>query len=178
MTISKYEILVIKSPPQPAYSLDVAPNDFYLFGYLEEKLKWYSYIDTDELFENIIIILNSISHNERKSVFDLWIDRCKWTIDYNGDYYIKKTTNNIKMASYPAATYIIWGNFSITFSKIAGFIGNVCCEIPKKELKYVCTIPLRRHQFTHNSSSLKLIWIMGKHFGTPGIGRMMMKLDF
>lgn len=81
MTISKYEILGLKSPPQPAYSLDVAPNDFYLFGYLEEKLKGYSYRDTDELFETIINILNSISHNERKSVFDHWIDRCKWTID-------------------------------------------------------------------------------------------------
>ena len=59
LTFSKYEILGFKRTPQPAYSLDVAPSDFYLFGYLEEKLKGHSYNDTDELFE---------IYNNRRSV--------------------------------------------------------------------------------------------------------------
>lgn len=89
LTFSKYEILGFKRTPQPAYSPDVAPSDFYLFGYLEEKIKGHSYNDTDELFEAIIEILNSISRDEIKSVFDHWIDRCKWIISHKGDYYIK-----------------------------------------------------------------------------------------
>ena len=89
LSFSKYEILGLKRPPQPPYSPDVAPSDFYLFGYLDEKLKGHSFNEPDELFEAIIEILNSISTEKRKEVFDHWIDRCKWIINHNGDYYIK-----------------------------------------------------------------------------------------
>lgn len=89
LSFSKYEIFGFKRPPQPPYSPDVAPSDFYLFGYLDEKLKGHSFNAPEELFEAIIEILDSISTEKRKEVFDHWIDRCKWIINHNGDYYIK-----------------------------------------------------------------------------------------
>ena len=39
LTSGKYDILGFKRAPHPAYSPDIAPSDFYLFGFLEEKLK-------------------------------------------------------------------------------------------------------------------------------------------
>ena len=39
LTSRKYDILGFKRASHPAYSQDIAPGDFYLFGFLEEKLK-------------------------------------------------------------------------------------------------------------------------------------------
>ena len=46
--------------PQPAYSPDIAPSDFYLFGYLKEKLKDYKFNSKEELLSGINSILDEI----------------------------------------------------------------------------------------------------------------------
>lgn len=89
LTSSNYDSLGFKRPPHPAYSPDVAPSDFYLFGFLEEKLKGRKFKDPDELFESIIEILDSISMETLKSVFNHWIERCNWVINNGGEYFIK-----------------------------------------------------------------------------------------
>jgi hypothetical protein len=43
--------------PQPPYSLDLAPNDFYLFLTVKEKLQEIALRDKDQLFECLIEIL-------------------------------------------------------------------------------------------------------------------------
>lgn len=75
LTSEKYDILVFKRTPHPAYSLDIAPSDFYLFGFLEEKFKGKKFNDINELFEAIQEILDSISIETRKAVFQNWIER-------------------------------------------------------------------------------------------------------
>lgn len=54
LTCSNYDPLGFKRPPHPAYSPDVAPSDFYLFGFLEEKIKGRKFKDQDELFEDLL----------------------------------------------------------------------------------------------------------------------------
>ena len=85
----KYDHLGFKRPPHPAYSPDVTLSDFYLFGYLEEKLKGKLFTDMDDLQEALNEILCSISHQQRKAVFEHWIARCKWVVEHNSDYFHK-----------------------------------------------------------------------------------------
>lgn len=63
----EYDHFGFKRPPHPAYWTDVAPSDFYLFGYLEEKLKGKLFKDVDDLQEALNEILCKISHQQRKA---------------------------------------------------------------------------------------------------------------
>ena len=79
--------LGFKRAPHPPYSPDIAPSDFFLFGYVKEQLKGKSFRDGDELFQMISTIINSISEKTRKKVFEEWRDRCEWVTTHEGLYY-------------------------------------------------------------------------------------------
>ena len=83
----KIEQIGFKRAPHPPYSPDIAPSDYYLFGYLKGQLKGLKFNDLDELKEKVIEILTKISRDVKKRVFDHWIERCQWIIDNNGAYY-------------------------------------------------------------------------------------------
>jgi histone-lysine N-methyltransferase SETMAR len=76
----------LKRIPHPPYSPDIAPTDFYLFGYVKEKLAGMIACSIEELIENILDILSNISKDELNRVFDTWIKRVEAVIDVNGDY--------------------------------------------------------------------------------------------
>ena len=65
-----------KRTPHPPYSPDIAPSDFYLFGYLKTKLKGNRFDEETDLVEKIREILAQISIENRKAVFESWIKRC------------------------------------------------------------------------------------------------------
>ena len=76
-----------KRTPHPPYSPDIAPSDFFLFGYTKQKLKGHRFTDPDDLFEKIHEIIYKISKEKRKEVFDAWIKRCEYVISHGGEYY-------------------------------------------------------------------------------------------
>lgn len=80
---------MIIRPPHLAYLPDMAPSDFYLFGYLEEKLEGTLFTDMDDLQEALNEILSLITHQQRKTVFEHWIVRCNWIVEQNRDYFHK-----------------------------------------------------------------------------------------
>ena len=59
-----------KRAPHPPYSPDVAPSDFFLFGYTKNKLKVLKFDSQDDLKEAIIQIFSMISHEKRIQAFD------------------------------------------------------------------------------------------------------------
>lgn len=65
---AKYGEYGLKRTPHPPYSPDLALSDFYLFGFLKDKLKGQKFTSPDQLKEAIIEILSSISRDE-KNVF-------------------------------------------------------------------------------------------------------------
>ena len=79
-----------KRAPQPPYSPDIAPSDFFLFGYLTDKLRGQQFTSFDDLKEKIIEILKSIPHKTLLNVFEAWIERCKWVSTHGGEYFKKK----------------------------------------------------------------------------------------
>ena len=72
--------------PQPLFSPEIAPSDFYLFGYIKKMLQGHSYDTPDDLLSAITEILNNISPDALVKVFLNWHERLKQLIDKNGDY--------------------------------------------------------------------------------------------
>ena len=54
-----------KRSPHPAYSLDIAPSDFFLFGYTKTKLKGHYFESVNNLIEEIKKIFSDISYEKR-----------------------------------------------------------------------------------------------------------------
>lgn len=71
----------------PAYSPDVAPSDFGLFGTVKNKLIGTSHNDENELKEHITEILMSFDQKFWQSLFDAWIMRLEKLIEKKGDYF-------------------------------------------------------------------------------------------
>jgi hypothetical protein len=50
----------MKTAPHPPDSPDIAPSEFYFFGYVKERLADRSFVDAEALFEAVQGVLNSI----------------------------------------------------------------------------------------------------------------------
>jgi hypothetical protein len=59
----------MKSPPHPSCCLDLAPSDFYLFGYAKRCLAGLSFEDADQLLAAVEGILEGIEKRPCKRSF-------------------------------------------------------------------------------------------------------------
>jgi hypothetical protein len=75
--------------PHPAYSPDIAPSDFFLFGFLKEKLPEYHIPDRESLKSTIMHIFSEMPEETLVAVFETWPKRLKWVIEHNGEYFRK-----------------------------------------------------------------------------------------
>jgi histone-lysine N-methyltransferase SETMAR len=73
--------------PQPAYSPDLAPSDFFLFGFLKQQLQGVHLADREALKSAICQIFSRIDRKLLISVFVDWMQRLKWVIENEGEYY-------------------------------------------------------------------------------------------
>jgi hypothetical protein len=69
---------------QPTYSPDLAPSDFFLFGYLKQKLQGVHILDREKLKSEIIRIFGEIGPDVLISVFENWIKRLEWVLQNAG----------------------------------------------------------------------------------------------
>jgi len=76
----------MKRAPHPPFSPDIAASDFYLFGFLKDRLAGQVFESADELFEGITQILNKIPQETLKNVFHEWEERLRQVIEKNGEY--------------------------------------------------------------------------------------------
>jgi histone-lysine N-methyltransferase SETMAR len=72
--------------PQPPYSPDLAPSDFYVFPIVKDRLERFHMVDDDELFEQLLEILQAVAIDELKRVFTSWIHRVREVRQGDGDY--------------------------------------------------------------------------------------------
>jgi hypothetical protein len=72
--------------PQPPYSPDLAPSDFYLFPTVKEKLERTQLDDEDQFFESLEAILRGIDQEELNRVFHAWVERVRKVNEGDGDY--------------------------------------------------------------------------------------------
>jgi histone-lysine N-methyltransferase SETMAR len=73
--------------PQPAYSPDVSPSDFFLFGYLKSQLKGKKCKTAAELEERVSSIVKGIPRDMKLHVFHDWMWRLQAIISSGGEYH-------------------------------------------------------------------------------------------
>lgn len=86
LAFQKLNELGIKRLEHPPYSPDLAPSDFFLFGYLKKLLEGQEFIDAQQLFDKVVEILNGIPKSVYKSAYDEWMNRLMVCIETKGNY--------------------------------------------------------------------------------------------
>jgi hypothetical protein len=86
LTSEKYDKYRIKRLPHPPYSPDLAPCDFWLFGYLKQSFEGQFFDDDLALEVAVSEILMSIEPDVFVKVFPEWKRRLRQCIDREGDY--------------------------------------------------------------------------------------------
>ena len=57
--------------PQTAYSPDIAPSDFYLFGHIKSELQGCSFSSMDELLSHVRVVLEGIKKHPLRSALNM-----------------------------------------------------------------------------------------------------------
>jgi hypothetical protein len=72
--------------PHPAYSPDLSPCDFFLFGYLKDKLIDREYATPEELFTEVETTISEIPSDMISRVFLTWQERLRKYMEMRGNY--------------------------------------------------------------------------------------------
>jgi len=88
-TRSRLSELGVSVLPHPPYSPDIAPSDFFLFGYIKSRLRGCSFGTSDELLGKVTMEIEAISRNQLESVFEEWKGRLFTVIETGGSYITK-----------------------------------------------------------------------------------------
>ena len=73
----------IKTVPQPPYSLDLAPCDFWLFP----KLRGCRYETIEEMKEAVTKVIDTLTREDFHSFFQKLLERYNKCIATGGDYF-------------------------------------------------------------------------------------------
>jgi hypothetical protein len=76
----------MKRAPHPAFSPDLAPSDFYLFGKIKTRLMGFEFESEQSLLDGVLGVINTISREELEGVFEDWLSRVDQCVQRDGDY--------------------------------------------------------------------------------------------
>jgi hypothetical protein len=71
----------------PAYSLDLANRDFFLFPNIKEILKGRHFDDSDDIRSNVMAALKAIPQNQFQNCFERWTRCWHRCIASQGEYF-------------------------------------------------------------------------------------------
>jgi len=74
--------------PHPPYSPDLAPSDFFLFGYLKHRLLGQSFENPEGLILAVRQLISEIPRSLLMRVFEEWKIRLERVVEVGGDYYV------------------------------------------------------------------------------------------
>jgi hypothetical protein len=86
VTIAKISELRMNQMPHLPSSPEIAPNYFFLFGYLKRKLSGCSYDSADELLSAITYPIENLEKSLFHRVFNEWISHLHLVVDSDRDY--------------------------------------------------------------------------------------------
>ena len=78
----------IKTVPQPPYSRDLAPCDFWLFPNLKEKLRGCRYERIEDTKEAVTKVIDTLTQEDFNGAFQKFLERCNKCIAAGG-YYLE-----------------------------------------------------------------------------------------
>lgn len=74
----------------PPYSPDLAPNDFYLFPTVKNKLRGQRFSSREEAVDAFKMHVLEIPQSEWKKCYENWFQRMQKCIDHHGEYFEKQ----------------------------------------------------------------------------------------
>ena len=74
----------------PLYSSDVAPNDFFLFPYVKNKMRGQRFLTPEEAVDAFRMHVLEIPRSEWQKCFYNWFKRTQKCIDLNGENFEKQ----------------------------------------------------------------------------------------
>ena len=77
----------IKTVPQPRYSPDLAPCDFWLFPKLKEKIRSCRYETIEEMKETVTKVIDMLTQEDFHEAFQKLLERYNKCIAAGGDYF-------------------------------------------------------------------------------------------
>jgi histone-lysine N-methyltransferase SETMAR len=77
----------LRLAPHPPYSPDLVPSDFFLFGYVKERLRGRVFPSYEALLDAIGEVVTGIESETLTAVFEHLVERLEWMSKNNGDYY-------------------------------------------------------------------------------------------
>jgi hypothetical protein len=90
----------MNSALHPLYAPNLAPSDFYLFGYVKRCLAGLSFEDADQILAAVEGVLEGLEKVTLQAVFLEWMDRLKKCIATNGEYSESAQINVIQECSF------------------------------------------------------------------------------
>jgi transposase len=76
----------------PPYSPDLAPSDFFLFGYVKKRLKGMVFPSYKELLDAIGEVVTGVESEILTAVFEHWMERLESVSQNNSDYCSQTTS--------------------------------------------------------------------------------------
>jgi hypothetical protein len=76
----------LKRIPHPAYSPALSPCDFFIFGYIKNKVIDKQYTPPEGLFAEVTTIVSEIASDLISRVFATWQERVQKCCDMRGNY--------------------------------------------------------------------------------------------
>jgi histone-lysine N-methyltransferase SETMAR len=89
VAIQKIVSMRVKLAPHPPYSPNLAPSDFFLVGYIKQKIAGHEFVSPDDLLEAIREEFERLSKSFLESLFDEWLIRLQTYLDYQGSYFLE-----------------------------------------------------------------------------------------
>jgi transposase len=77
----------LRLAPHPPYSSHLAPSDFFLFGYVKERLMGMVFPSYEELLDAIGEVVTGIGSETLTAVLEHRMERLEWVSKNNGDYH-------------------------------------------------------------------------------------------
>jgi transposase len=80
----------LRTAPHPPYSPDLAPSDFFLFGYVKRALQRSKFQSADEVLKAVVRIFNQVPTDGLIATFHEWIKRLQEYIGNDEEYVESK----------------------------------------------------------------------------------------
>jgi hypothetical protein len=73
--------------PQTAYSPDLSPCDFWLFGFAKQAIQDEVFDNADQLIQHLDSNFDQVTFEDLQRAFLNWMERLSWVVEHDGAYF-------------------------------------------------------------------------------------------
>jgi hypothetical protein len=82
--IAEIQRLKMTQLPQPAYSSDLSPCDFWFFEFAKQAIQDEVFDNADQFMQCLHSIFDQVTFEDLQRVFLNWMERLSWVVEHDG----------------------------------------------------------------------------------------------